>query len=128
MKKNEMFPARYLKAGDFPTPIILTLDRVEWENMHDSNGDEIEKPVVYFTEFPKGLVLNKTNGDVLYDLFGNDSDLWKGKRVTLLTVKVTAFKKTVDALRFDDKAPEPAPAPATAEQINQTLGEAEVPA
>ena len=127
MKTSEMFPARYLKVGDFPTPMVLTLDRVDWENMHDADGNEIEKPVLYFQEFPKGLVLNKTNGDVLSGLFGNESDNWKGARVTIISVKVSAFGKTVDALRFDEKAPAPATAPITPEQINNVLGEAEAP-
>ena len=127
MKTNEMFPSRYLKAGDFPTPIILTIRAVEWEGMHDQDGAVVEKPVIYFEEFPKGLVLNKTNSGSLEKLFGDESDNWKGARVTVLTVKVSAFKKVVDALRFDDKAPATASTPATLEQINQTMGESEMP-
>jgi hypothetical protein len=65
MKTSEIFPARYLKAGDYPAPVILMLDRVTWEKMHNSDGVEVEKIVLYFQGLPKGLVLSKTNRDVL---------------------------------------------------------------
>jgi hypothetical protein len=128
MKTSEMFPARYLKAGDFPTPIILTIERVDWEKMHDSDGDEVEKPVLYFKEFQKGLVLNKTNCDIIRKMYGDESDNWNGKRVTVIAVKVTAFNKVVDALRFDEKLPGSPKSSSTTDQINKELGDAEVPA
>jgi hypothetical protein len=123
-----MFPSRYLKAEDLPGTVILTIKNVAWETMHDQDGAEVEKPVVYFDENPKALVLNKTNADTLSHLYGNESDNWNGERVTLMTVKVSAFGKVVDGLRFDNKTPSPPAAPATDEEIIHSLGDPEVPA
>jgi hypothetical protein len=134
MKINTLFPSRYLKVGDFSTPKTLTIGPVIKEKMRDSDGVETEKPVLYFVEFSKGLVLNRTNGDTLAKLFGDESDDWKGKRVSLISVKVSAFGKVTDALRVDDKLPanasstpylEPPTHQPTDDEINAALGDSD---
>jgi hypothetical protein len=125
MKKQEMFPSRFLKAADFPRPTDLTIKNVFWEDMKDLNNADVSKPVLYFDGITKGMVLNKSNGDILFDLFG-DSDNWVGKKIGLIVIKMQVSGKLVDALRFE-AVPATARA-ATPEQITQSLGDAEVPA
>ncbi len=77
---------------------------------------------LFFVGKDKGLVLNKTNFNVIADITGEaDSDDWPGKRITLYATKVDYQGRRVDAIRVDDPpkdedkprraAPAPAPAP-----------------
>jgi F0F1-type ATP synthase alpha subunit len=46
--------------------------------------DGVQKLVLSFKGERKRLILNKTNAAALATMFGRDSDLWKGKEVTLV--------------------------------------------
>ena len=49
-------------------------------------GDD-RKPVLWFDQAEKGLVLNKTNSDELFTLYGTyDTDVMKGQNIILFTV------------------------------------------
>lgn len=49
-----------------------------------------QKPVLYFEQADKGLVLNRTNADELHALFGSyDTDIMKGQQIILFTVATT---------------------------------------
>ena len=82
MKVSEAYPSRYLKAanldGDGP---IVTIKSVAIEEL-GSNGDK--KPVAYFKEMEKGLVLNRTNAETIA-LFTHEDDMeaWIGYRIGL---------------------------------------------
>ena len=77
MNFSSMFPSKYLRASDFPVPRVLTISNVGTEAMRDGQS----KPVVYFREVMQALVLNRTNGEVLADLLGDDTDNWLGGRI-----------------------------------------------
>jgi len=100
MDVNTLFPSKYLKADDATPPITLTIKRVSWERMKDQDGNEEDKPVIWFNEEEKGMVLNRTNANTLTALFGSETDRWTGQRVVLGTEMVTAFGATKPALRF----------------------------
>jgi hypothetical protein len=73
--------------------------------MKNNEGEEEAKPVIYFSEVAKGMVLNRTNANVLTDLYGDQIESWTGQRVTLCAVEVDAFGKLQKALRFRAEAP-----------------------
>ena len=102
---NDLFPSKYLKAADAENDITLTIAKVSTEKMKDQDGKEETKPVIHFTEVDKGMVLNKTNANVLTDLFGETIEEWTGHRVTLCAVDVDAFGKIQKALRFRAEPP-----------------------
>lgn len=62
-----------------------------------------EKPVMYFEEIDKGMVLNKTNASTLAKLFGDDYEQWAGNRVVLHVVETDFKGKQVKALRVREK-------------------------
>lgn len=98
MKATDIFPSKYLRAGDLNghEPIV-TIDRVALETLGDDS-----KPVVYFQGKDKGLVLNKTNWAAIVDITKeDDSDLWRGAKVKLFTARVEFQGKRVDAVRID---------------------------
>lgn len=102
MKQNDVFPSRYLKAEDLEDELTLTITKVGM-TIFEGQGDKPErtqKPVVYFREVPKGLVINKTNWKLIVEVTGEeDSDAWTGKQITLFTLDVDAFGDVVSAIR-----------------------------
>lgn len=105
MDVNDLFPSKYLKHTDAEPDIIVTISRITQEKMKNNDGEEEQKPVIYFSEQEKGMVLNRTNANTLAELFGSDIGNWTGERVTLTSVEVDAFGKMQKALRFKAASP-----------------------
>lgn len=102
MKMKDLFPSKYLKADDveeFGGEVNVTIKGVRCEEMQDNEGAKEDKPVLYFNQHAKGMVLNKTNGDRISAAYGDESDDWRGKTITLYTEVVSAFGKTTNAIR-----------------------------
>jgi hypothetical protein len=80
MRKHEAYPSKYLKAADLSGSTQATVCSVT----HEAMLDKTLKPVVFFDEFPKGVIVNATNAEVLYGLAGTDDDVdWPGLKVEL---------------------------------------------
>jgi len=109
MKMNQMFPSRYMKADDVPTPTVLTVARVDIQTL-GTGPDAEEKPVITWAEQGyKPLVTNLTNALVVADLAGDDdSDNWDGTQVEAYKTRVQFGRKMVDAVRL--RAPKGVPA------------------
>jgi len=109
MKTNEVFPSRYLKAEDElfdDGEVTATIKEVTLESLKSREKGEENKPVMYFKELPKGLILNKTNWGICEKLFNSDdSDDWLNERVSLTTVDVDAFGDVVRAIRVKSQKP-----------------------
>jgi hypothetical protein len=94
MKIGTLYPSKYLKADDIEDELILTI-----KSMEMSDGLEVEKPILYFEEGEKGLILNKTNAMAISSAFGSETDLWIGKKIVLYTAQVQFQARIVDAIR-----------------------------
>lgn len=80
---DELYPGRFLKAGDFKgKPVTLKISEVRIEELVGDKGPQI-KGVIAFERTEKQLALNKTNGICLKEMFGKKVQEWVGKRVTL---------------------------------------------
>jgi hypothetical protein len=100
-----MQPSKYLKATDAEDgDLILTMSEVKEETLGMGSNAE-KKWVLYFEELPKGLVLNKTNMNTIAKLYGDDTDDWEGKKVTLFATEVQFQSEMVEALRIRSKPP-----------------------
>ena len=85
MRKNEAYPSRYFKAKDYPEDWTLTVE-IEMARLESfENGkSKSEKLVAYFRRQKSGLVCGPVLFDQIADVTGeDDSDNWKGHRVTL---------------------------------------------
>ena len=68
MKANELCPPPHLEAADLDgKEITVTIDHVGFA---DVGQESVTKGVVYFTEFSRGLVLNRTNTKKIAALHG----------------------------------------------------------
>lgn len=97
MDINEAFPSKWLKASDLggnqPT---MTISDVKYEEV----GDDGNKPVIFFEETDKGIVLNKTNATNISEKYGTKTEAWRGKKVILFTTWVDFNGKSVEAIRI----------------------------
>jgi len=88
MKMHELFPSKYLKGEEIKDkPILVTITDGKLEEMQDGGS---YKPVLYF-KVGKPMVLNKTNGDVIAEAYGDDSDSWMGKKIILYFDKNVSY-------------------------------------
>jgi hypothetical protein len=109
MRISEMYPSKYFRAVDLEAgPKQLAIKRVSKETLGDS-----EKPVIEFHNDLRGFVLNKTNSKLIAAAYGDDTDKWIGRRITLAASSTDFHGKTVPAIRVELDSAEPAkPAPA----------------
>jgi hypothetical protein len=95
MKISEAFPSKYLRASDLQgREVKLSMQHVQEEKI----GNDL-KVTVYFKGRDKALVLNKTNASAIADLYGDDTDQWLGKALTLFSVMVDFQGKVGPAIR-----------------------------
>lgn len=117
MKMSEAFPSNYLRASDFEKPALLTISHIKMEDIGDDH-----KPVLYFQEVEKPLVLNKTNGNIIANLYGDDSEDWKGNPIVAYSTEVQFQGKMVAAVRVRKPKPNATKAvPAPREEMNDEI-------
>jgi len=110
MQIGNAFPSQYLKAADLNNrQIAVTIDRIEMEEVGDGR-----KPVVYFQNKEKGLVLNKTNAETIAAIYGQETDDWGGGEIILYPTETDFQGKRVPAIRIRIPPRKPTP--------RQTLG------
>lgn len=91
----------------------LTIERVLGAVVTGDKGKKSKKPILFFketkidpeTQKKKGLVLNATNGKCIAALYGNETDNWVGKRVTLYPTTTESGGETVDCIRIRRQVP-----------------------
>jgi hypothetical protein len=115
MKTSDAFPSKYMKAEDFAEGEVrvLTIRNVEPEELGQGQKKET-KPVMTFREpNTKPFVMNKTNWGIVADTYkyGDDSDLWLGRKIALHVLEVEMKGDIVRAIRVKTKLPTAAPAP-----------------
>ncbi len=99
MKISDQFPSNYVKASDQNgKPCPLTIRTCVLEELGQGNDKE-KKPVLYFNGAQKGLVLNKTNSNVVAEAYGDETVGWEGKPVEVYPTQVEFKGKQVDGIR-----------------------------
>jgi len=112
---RKMFDADYIGAWDLQDPtgrlidVSLTINKVEAGTISGTSGRKSKKPVLHFRATPKGLVVNKTNGKIIARLYGNNTDQWIGKRITLYATTTTFGADTVECIRVRPERPADSP-------------------
>jgi hypothetical protein len=99
MKRDEIFPSKYLKASDLNKPIVVTIDSAPLELLKNPEGREQNKTVLYFKGAKKALPLNVSNWDAVAAICGEDTDDWPGGKIELYAAKTHMGGKMVDCIR-----------------------------
>jgi len=125
-KVSEMIQSKFLRKEDFEEDRVLTIRGLKLEDMPGDDGTQ--KWVLYFKEEAKGMALNVTTIRVLEAAFGDDSDMWLGKRVMVYVDPSVSFGgKVVGGLRIrtprkpKPEATAPAPPPAAADEFHDDI-------
>lgn len=99
-KVSDMITSKFLRKEDFPDDQVCTVKTVRLEDL-ESDGKKEERWILYFREYPKGMVLNITSIRVLEAAFGDDTDYWVGKKATVYVDPNVSFAgKVVGGLRL----------------------------
>jgi hypothetical protein len=128
MKVSEAYPSDFLKAVDIGNNQVRVL--ISHVEMRDLGDDE--KPVVFFQNKKKGVVLNVTNANAIAQYYGDDMDLWAGKPIVLFTMMVSFQGRMQPGIRVRIPGPgeggtAPAPKPAPVQQSENPAMDDEVP-
>lgn len=122
MKISEAFPSKYVAAADLQgQDVPATIQSCVIEDV-GGPGESEDRPVLYFTGFTKGLVLNKTNATTIAAMYGDETDEWVGKAVVLFPTDTEFRGKMTPCVRVRSTPPRgpvasaspaatPAPAP-----------------
>ena len=109
---SDAFPSNFLKAADLNNRTIkVKIDKVVFEEI-GQNKDK--KPVMYFADVKKGMVLNKTNADQIGSVHGQELEGWTGKEIELFSMMVPFQGQNVPAIRVRTIAAPVIAAPAVA--------------
>src|SRR6516165_10232480 len=90
--------SRFFRAEDLTWDKMLRIKSVTEEMIGQGAGQQ-KKLVVWFTNNPKGLALNRTNNRTIRGAYGDDVAGWIGKLIELFRTKADFRGELVDALR-----------------------------
>lgn len=103
---------KYLKGEHLKgRKVTATIAEITIEETH-AGGKMEEKPVAYFRESKKGLILSPTNQRTLRALFGDDVTACIGKKVQLEAIAMRVAGRDTLPVRIGP-APQNAPQPPT---------------
>ena len=91
--------------------VIATIAEIVIEETHAQAGRTEEKPVAYFRESKKGLILSPTNMRALRAMFGDDVNACIGKRVQLEAVPLRVAGRDTLPVRINPASQQTQPAP-----------------
>jgi len=101
MKRDEVFPSKYLKASDLNgKPIVIEIVIAPLEVLKNPEGKEQQKTVLYFKSAKKALPLNAVNWDSVAAICGDDTDDWPGHKIELYPTKTQMGGRVVDCIRI----------------------------
>jgi hypothetical protein len=103
MSYKDYFASRFLKVDDLKgRKVALTIGKAVGEEI-GQGADKREKLVLYFNETAKGLVINRTNGDLIAEQVGTDDEQqWVGHRIVLVPAKTMFQNKRVACIRVEE--------------------------
>jgi hypothetical protein len=129
MKRDEVFPSKYLKASDLNGPTTVIIESAPLETLKTPEGKEETKTVLHFKGIKKAFPLNRTNWDACAAATGeDDTDRWAGHAIELYPTTTEMKGKTVDCIRIRPpaqrelpKAKPPAPKPPPADDVDDVI-------
>jgi hypothetical protein len=105
---KEMTERDYMFAFDLKgRDVTVTIDRIEAGSVVGTGGKKNKKPLAHFREGQsrKPLVLSATNCKTIAAMYGNETDNWHGKRITLYPTTTQFGGETVECIRVRPQVP-----------------------
>jgi len=109
MNVNDFYQneSKWLKASDLkrdgkPVKAEVTIDRPEVVEFKDGT----KKIGLFFAGREKGLVLNKTNANLIAEQYGQNMDDWRGKKIKIYPTTTDFGGERVECIRVEQYVPE----------------------
>ena len=97
MNIKEAHPSKYVSAADLQgKPHVVTMSHV---TMEEVGRNKDSKPVLWFNGKAKGMVLNKTNGAFIAEIYGDETNNWKNKQIEIYPDRCLFEGEMKDCLR-----------------------------
>jgi hypothetical protein len=104
MHANELCPAPHLEAADLNgQDVIVTIKGTDF---HDVGEERERKGVLVFKEFPRAMVVNRTNLKRIVAIHGAETEEWAGKKITLYPSETDYGGRTVPCIRVRTEPPQ----------------------
>lgn len=96
--------------------VTVEIARVVPGELTAMGGRKSKKPIIHFAGKDKAFIANKTNCKTIAALYGNNTDTWVGKRITLYvsTTRNPDGGGETECIRIRAKVPVQSPAQSTA--------------
>lgn len=85
--------------------VNVRIKQVKAGELTGEGGRKTKKPIAFFYDKEKGLALNATNCKAIASMYGNDTDKWIGKWITLYPTTTEMGGQTVDCIRVRPQPP-----------------------
>ena len=125
---DDLYGGRFLSSQDVKAPTSVTSERIEQEAFTRPGEPTRTKAVLYFKGGKKGMVINKTNANVLAAAFGKNLSDWVNKRMTIKSEPTIFGGKPTQGLRLYPAVntalpppPKPEPKPPLAEEVGDEI-------
>lgn len=107
MHISKMSNSKFIKKDDVETPVLVTISKIEQQNVAMDNEPPDMKWTMYFSDYEKPLVLNQTNITLAsLALNSEDTDGWIGKNIVLFNDPTIMYAgKVTGGVRI--RAPKP---------------------
>lgn len=105
MRVNDFYQteSKWLKAGDLnKRKVRVTIEKAEVVEFKDGS----KKLALLFKGKEKGLVLNKTNAQLIAEQHGDEIRDWSGKEIAIYPTTTDFGGERVDCIRVEQFVPE----------------------
>lgn len=100
MNAKLLNPGNYYSAADFTGEPTVEIVDVKLEDVEDEKNKVKRKGSITLKGIDKPWLCNVTNTKCLVAMFGDETDAWRGKRVTLVPERVMSFGEWVLGVRI----------------------------
>lgn len=97
----DLCPPKHLDAADLKgADCLVTIESAHYTEVGEKHET---KGAIKFKEFPRSMVINRTNIKRLIAHLGNDVAAWYGKQITIYPSETDFGGKTVPCIRVREK-------------------------
>lgn len=98
---REMTDSDWLRAFDLQgKDVTVTVEKVVAGEVTGEKGKKSKKPVVFFVGKKKPLAMNSTNCKTVARMYGNNTEQWIGKSITLYTATTQKDGEEMPCIRI----------------------------
>jgi hypothetical protein len=96
---RSMFDRDYIAAFDLAgKDATITITKVEGRKLKSDRGEQL-KPVIWFEGSDKAFIGNKTNTKTIAAMYGNQTEDWIGKQITIYPTTTDVGGETRECIR-----------------------------